>query len=70
MANAPPTNTTTNEKPAHISYSQYNDWLRCGKAYELKRILGLPEAPAWWSIGGKGFHTATEKYDLASLEEK
>lgn len=57
----------TNVSPAHISHSQYSDYLRCGKAYQLKRILGLPESPAWWSIGGKGVHAATEAFDRELL---
>jgi len=64
MANAPP---GSNTGPAHVSYSQYAEWLKCGKSYELKRIIGLSETPAWWSIGGKGVHSATEKYDLHLL---
>lgn len=59
-----------NKSPPHVSYSQFSDWLRCGKAYELKKILGLAESPAWWSIGGHGVHTATEKYDRQLLEAK
>ena len=47
----------------HVSYSAYKDWLACGKAYQLKRILGLPEKPAWWNIGGHAVHAATEDYD-------
>lgn len=50
--------------PPHVSYSQYSDFLKCGKAYQLKRVLGLPEAPAWWSFGGKGVHSAAERHDL------
>ena len=66
MANAPP---DSNESWPHVSHSQYAEWLKCGKSYELKRIIGLAEAPAWWSIGGKGVHSATEKYDLLELGE-
>lgn len=67
MANAPPDQA---KLPAHVSYSQYTDWLKCGKAYELKRVLGLAESPAWWSIGGKGVHSATESYDRMLLERE
>lgn len=70
MANAPPGDLVHNAMPAHVSHSQFSDWLKCGKAYELKRILGIPESPAWWNIGGKGVHSATERYDLMQLEEK
>lgn len=47
----------------HISYSALNDFLQCGKAYQLKRMLQLPERPAWWNVGGHAVHTATEFYD-------
>lgn len=57
---------------AHLSYSSFTAWLKCGKAYELQKILGLQEQPAWWSIGGSAFHSATEEmdrlqYDLAGV---
>lgn len=53
------------ETPAttHVSYSSLSDWLRCGKMFQLKRLCGLPERPAWWNIGGSAVHTATEQYD-------
>lgn len=63
MANAPPV-------IAHVSYSQFTEWSKCGKAYELKKVLGLSESPSWWGIGGHGVHAATEQYDRLSLEEK
>lgn len=63
MANAPPIQVG----PAHVSYSQFTEWSKCGKAYELKKILGLSESPSWWSIGGHGVHSATEKYDRETL---
>lgn len=51
-------------KPAaHISYSALSDWLQCGKMYQLKRRLGLPERPSWWNVGGHAVHAATEAYD-------
>lgn len=54
---------TEQPKVAHESYSGLSDWLKCGKAYQLKRVLKLPEKPAWWNVGGKGVHAATEHYD-------
>lgn len=51
------------EKPPHVSYSALSDWLRCGKYFELKRLLRFPERIAWWSVGGHGVHAATEAYD-------
>jgi hypothetical protein len=47
----------------HVSYSAFKDWLACGKAYQLRRILGLPEKPAWWNVGGHAVHAATEAFD-------
>lgn len=64
MANAPP----EIQIPAHVSYSQFVEWSKCGKAYELKKLLGLAEQPAWWSIGGHGVHAATETFDRKLLE--
>lgn len=52
----------TTVKP-HVSYSAFKDWLDCGKAYQLKRILQLPERQAWWNVGGHAVHAATEEYD-------
>lgn len=49
--------------PAHLSYSALTDYLKCGKQYQLSRILGLPERPAWWNIGGHAVHAATEAWD-------
>ena len=70
MANAPPSTPDSQGLPAHVSHSQYSEWLKCGKSYQLKRILGLQEAPAWWSIGGTGVHSATEKWDRHQLEQE
>lgn len=52
----------------HVSYSAMNDWLKCGKFYQLKRLLQLPEKPAWWNVGGHAVHTATEMYDRRRFE--
>lgn len=48
--------------PAHASHSAINNFLRCGKAYELDK-LGVTEAPAWWLLGGSAVHKATEWLD-------
>lgn len=48
--------------PEHISHSALNNYLRCGKAYELGK-LGVQEKPAWWLIGGSAVHKATEWID-------
>lgn len=51
------------EPRPHVSYSALSDFLRCGKLYQLKRLVGLPERPAWWNVGGRAVHKATEMYD-------
>ena len=58
-----------NAPPEHVSYSQFNEWVECGKAYELRRLLGVPERPAWWNIGGHGVHRAAESLDRKRFEE-
>lgn len=45
-----------------------NNYIRCGKAYELGK-LGVQEAPAWWLIGGSAVHKATEWLDKNEWDE-
>lgn len=56
---------TTAQKPVtpHVSYSALSDWLQCGKLFQLKRVLDLPERPAMWNVGGHAVHSATEAHD-------
>lgn len=49
--------------PAHVSYSQLSSWVRCGKAYELERVLKVPSAPTWAQVAGNAVHTGTEEMD-------
>lgn len=53
----------------HHSYSALSDYLKCGKLYQLKRMVGLPDRPAWWNIGGHAVHAATEAYDRQLFEQ-
>lgn len=53
----------------HLSYSSLTNYLKCGKAYQLSKILGLPEQAAWWSIGGRAVHEATEIIDRNRYKE-
>lgn len=55
-------------KLLHVSYSALSDWLRCGKYFQLKRLIGLPERPAVWNKGGHGVHNATEAHDRMIYE--
>lgn len=54
--------------PKHVSHSAMNNYIRCGKAYELGK-LGVQEAPAWWLIGGSAVHKATEWLDKGEWDE-
>jgi hypothetical protein len=54
--------------PAYVSYSAFTSWLKCGKAYQLSRLLDVKENPAWWFAGGSAVHAATEVYDKALYE--
>lgn len=45
-----------------------NNYIRCGKAYELGK-LGVREAPAWWLLGGSAVHKATEWIDKGEWDE-
>lgn len=53
------------EYPAHLSYSQVKSIITCGEQYRLERRFGLAGPPGWATVGGKGFHIATEYFDLA-----
>lgn len=54
--------------PEHLSFSALTSYIRCGKAYELRKLAGVPEHPSWWSIGGSCVHQVTEEYDRLDLE--
>ena len=45
----------------HRSFSQFSSWAKCGKAYQLERVLQAPQVPAWYFIGGSAFHAAVEE---------
>ncbi len=56
------------DKPPHVSYSSLSDWLKCGKLWQLKRMLNLPERPAVWNIGGHAVHKAIEQWERAQQQ--
>lgn len=56
------------ELPRHVSHSALNNYIRCGKAYELGK-LGVQEAPAWWLLGGSAVHKATEWIDKGEWDD-
>ena len=43
--------------------------MRCGKAYELERVVQAPSEPAWWFAGGSAFHSAAEKFLLNEFKK-
>lgn len=51
------------ERPPHVSYSSLMDFLKCGKYWQLKRLLRLPERPAMWNVGGHAVHAAIEEFE-------
>lgn len=48
---------------AHLSYSALDDWLRCPKLFQLRRVLGIEGTPGYARAGGSAVHAATEAYD-------
>ena len=53
----------------HRSFSALTSWMRCGKAYELERVVQAPSEPAWWFAGGSAFHSAAEKFLLNEFKK-
>lgn len=47
---------------AHRSFSQFTSWVKCGKAYELERVIQAPTVPAWYFVAGTAFHAVAEKF--------
>lgn len=45
------------------SHSAFEDFVRCGESYRLKRVVQVPEVPNLAGIGGSAFHLWTEEYD-------
>lgn len=53
----------------HLSYSAVSSLSDCGERFRLERVAQVPQAPAWWFIGGKAYHTATEYIDYGAEED-
>ena len=49
----------------HLSNSQLNDYARCGKAFELRRIQKAPATYSWWLLGGIAVHEALQAWNEA-----
>lgn len=59
---ATPARTTLPVIP-HSSFSALDELLRCGKQFQLHRVLGLQGSPGYARAGGSAVHEATEAYD-------
>lgn len=52
----------------HLSFSSFSTSLECRKQFQLSRMLRVPQAQAWWFVGGSAVHAATEVYDRMLFE--
>lgn len=52
---------------SHFSFSQLNEYSRCSKAYQLRRLQKVPSKPAAWLVGGSAVHAAIEAVNLSTL---
>ena len=55
--------------PAARSWSQYDQYRKCPKSFELARIRRVPRRPGAWLPAGTAFHSAIEAYLRQRLEE-
>lgn len=53
----------------HLSYSAVSSLSECGERFRLERVEQVPQNPAWWFIGGKAYHVATEYIDYGTEED-
>ncbi len=49
--------------PPYLSHSQVETLTDCGEKYRLGRVVGVPEAPAFWNAGGRAVHAAAEYFE-------
>lgn len=56
--------------PEHFSHSQITSWLRCGKSYQLSRLVGVPEKPAVYLVTGNAMHTVIENFNRRFFAEQ
>lgn len=50
-------------QPAYVSYSSFSNWLRCGNAWYLEKVVKVDSIPSWAMLGGSAVHAASEDYD-------
>ena len=46
-----------------VSYSSLDTFQQCGEKFRLTRVHRVPQEEAYWNIGGKAFHLASEWFD-------
>lgn len=46
-----------------MSHSRYEDYMRCGEAYRLKRVERVPTPPMLAGAAGTAFHSWTDNWD-------
>lgn len=54
--------------PEYVSHSQLDQYLRCGKQYQLERLVKYPMPPTWYFIGGTAVHLATARLDQEPMD--
>lgn len=58
---------TNGSAQATVSHSRLADYARCPKAYELKRVVQVPQRPTIAQLGGKAFHSWADDHEQARI---
>lgn len=60
-----------NEAPAHRSYSQLSQFMRCQRQYYLAKIAQVPEHPAVYLAAGSAVHSMIEhvNHELIGMQD-
>lgn len=53
----------------YLSYSSLSTYVRCSEQYKLERVMDAPRLDAWWFVGGKVVHSATEMLDKGESDD-
>lgn len=51
------------ELPTYTSYSSLSSYAKCPKAWQLQRLVKVPQSQGWARLGGSAVHVAAERYD-------
>lgn len=55
-------------EPKHLSYSTISGYRMCGAKFRFEKIFRLEQIPGLAATGGNAVHTATQLWDVLSLE--